>query len=353
MKLLMTLGLGLAAATASAQVWDWSTTKDELSAASEYASSKALCRRVQGLVLPASDAPDPRQAAALKGCSSEALFYGIGMPADPVRARQCAFLEIREKRDDSVFSGRTMLMMIYANGQGARRDLDVAMHLACGTEGAPMESHGRVTHLAELKAQGWKGSDFDFCDDVTSGYAMGFCAARNADISGAKREAVLAALIRGWTAAERQAFATLKKAHEAFVDAHSSNEIDLSGTARGAIAVAEDEALKDELLAMLKAMQAGTAPRFTAAQYRAADAALNAAYRKFVASDSVAGDYPGAVTREGVRDTQRAWLRFRDAFVAFAAAKYPQLGGDSAAAWVTRKRTELLDHRGQAADPER
>jgi uncharacterized protein YecT (DUF1311 family) len=353
MKLLTGLGFAMAAAASGAQVWDWSTANDELSAASEYASSKAICRQVRGREPPASDAPAKASAAALKGCSSEALYYGIGMAADPVKARQCALIEIQEKRDDSFFSGRTVLMMIYANGRGAARDLDLATHLACATEGAPMESHGRVSHLAELKAKGWTGNDFDFCDDITSGYAMGFCASRDADISGAKRDAALAALMRGWTAPERQAYAALKKAHDAFVDAHSSNEIDLSGTARGAIAVAEDEALRDELAAMLKAMEAGTAPRFTAAQYRAADSALNAAYRKFLASDAVGGDYPGSVTRDGVRDTQRAWLKFRDAFVAFAAAKYPKLGGDSAAAWVTRKRTEVLDHGGSVVNWER
>jgi uncharacterized protein YecT (DUF1311 family) len=336
----------MAAAAAGAQAWDWSTANDELSSGPGYAASKSICRQVRGREPPAADAPDAATAAALKGCNSEDLYYGIRVKADPAKARQCAFLEISEKRDDSAFSGRAMLMMAYANGLGAKRDLDVAIHLACGIEGAPMESDGRVRHLAELKAKGWTGRDFDFCDDITSGYAMGLCASRDADIKGAKRDSELAALTRGWTAAELQAWTTLKKAHQGFVDAHSENEIDLSGTARGAMAVAEDEALKDELLAMLKALQAGKAPRLSAADYKAADDALNAAYRRFLASDTVGGDYPGAVTRQGVRDAQRAWLRYRDAFASFVAIKYPGTGRDAAAAWVTQNRTRMFEQGG-------
>ena len=342
MKLLFSIAIA-AAAAGGAQVWDWSTADDELSSGSGFASSKAICRQVRDREPPAADAPSAAEAAALKGCSSEALYYGIGVKADPVKARQCAFLEIREKRDDSFFSGRTMLMTIYANGVGARRDLDIATHLACGIEGAPMESHGRVSHLAELKAKGWTGNDFHFCDDITSGYAGGFCAAHEAEIKGGKREAELAAIVARWKPAERQAFESLRQAHAAFVEAHGSGEIDLSGTLRGAMVVEAEEALRDVLLEMVKALEAGRAPRLGAADYRAADAALNAGYRRFLASEGVGGTYPGAVTRDGVRGAQRAWIRYRDAFLAFAALRYPQLARDGLAAWVTQKRTKMWE----------
>jgi uncharacterized protein YecT (DUF1311 family) len=341
MKILIAIGLAAAAAAGAAQSWDWSTANDEISSSPEYASSKALCRQLRGHEPPAVDAPSPAAAAALKGCSSEALYYGIGMRADPVKARQCAFLEMRETRDDSFFSGRTMLMTIYANGVGARRDLDTAIHLACGVEGAPMESHGRVRHLAELKAKGWSGNDFHVCDDITSGYAMGFCAGHDADIAGAKRDAQLAAIVARWSPTERQAFEPLRKAHSAFVEAHGSGEIDLSGTARGAMVVGAEEMLRDQFLALIRSLEDGKAPHFSAAEYRAADTALNAGYRSFLASDAVGGDYPGGVSRQGVRDAQRAWLRYRDAFLAFAAVRYPKVPKDSLATLLTRQRAKM------------
>jgi uncharacterized protein YecT (DUF1311 family) len=320
--------------------WDWGDANDEWNSSPGFESSKALCRQLRGRDPPPADRPDAATAAALRGCDSEALYYGIGVPADPVRARQCAFLEAGREDGEGPFSGRAMLMTIYANGLGATRDLDVAIRLACGIEGAPMESHGRVMHLAGLKAEGGTGSDFHYCDDITSGLAGGYCAHHGARIAGADRAAALAALTAGWTDTEKRALGRLQRAHAAYAGAHSGGEIDLAGTLRAAFQVEAEEALNDELLDMLKRLAAGDAPRFTAAQLRAADAELNAEYRELMRGPF--DDYPGAVTREGIRSAQRAWLRYRDSFLAFAAIAYPRVAPDALAAWLTRRRTELL-----------
>lgn len=335
------LVLAAIALGAAAQApWDWGDADDEWTRSSDFESSKALCRAVRGREPPASDRPDAATAATLEGCDSEALYYGIGRPADPVRARQCAFLEA-EAEQSGTFSGRTMLMTIYANGRGARRDLDVALHLACGIDGAPMESHGRVTHLAELRAQGWTGSDFHYCDDITSGLAMGYCADHEAALAGARRDSALAALTAGWSAAEARAFERLRRAHAAFVEAHGAGEVDLSGTARAAMTIEAEEALRDEFLALLQDLAAGRAPRAGAGAYAEADRRLNSAYRAALAA-AVPAESPGAVTREGIRDAQRAWLRYRDAMLAFAAVKFPAARRDGLAAWLTEKRTAML-----------
>lgn len=336
------IAVALAIATAAAEPpWDWGDSKEDWASSGDFETSKAICRRLRDREPPESDRPDAATARALRGCDSEALYYGIGISADPVRARQCAFLEA-ERGEGGVFSGRTMLMTIYANGRGARRDLDVATHLACGIEGAPMESHGRVTHLAELKAKGWKGQDFHYCDDITSGLAMGYCESHEAGMAGARREAALAAMSAGWTAAEKQAFARLRTAHEAYAEAHGSGEVDLSGTARAALAIAAEEALRDELVEVLERLRSGRALPTPAARLPAEDAALNAAYRKRLREAAAGGDHPGAVTAEGIRSAERAWLRYRDSFLAFAALRFPRVPRAELAAWLTRQRTALL-----------
>ena len=340
MKHLLLLAAVVAIAAAAEPPWDWGDTKDEWNSSPDFESSKALCRKLRGREPPPSDRPDRSAAESLKGCNSEALYYGIGMKADPVRARQCAFLE-SEGDEGWAFSGRAMLMAIYANGEGARRDLEIAIHLACGIEGAPMESHGRVTRLAELKAKGWKGRDFHYCDDITSGLAMGYCASHSANMAGALRETALAAMSAGWTPAETQAFARLRAAHNAYVEAHGSGEVDLSGTARGAMVIGAEEALRDELVEVLERLRSGRALPTPAARLKAEDSALNAAYRRRL--EETSGEpYPGGVTREGVRDAERAWLRYRDAFLAFAAIKFPRVPRDELAAWLTRQRTAVL-----------
>jgi len=315
--------------------WDWGDVKDDYG----MEASKALCRQLRNREPPASDRPTGAQAQALRGCDSEKLYYGIGMPADPVKARQCAFLEA-DKGDESVFGGRTMLMMVYANGKGARQDYDVAIHLACGIEGAPAESDARVTDLQDRKKRGDKDGDFDFCDGITSGLAAGYCAGHAESVDGAKREAAWAQLSTGWTAAEKQALARLRKAHEAFAQASGGGEVDHSGTLRAAMEIGAEEKLRDELLDLIRQLEAGKAPAYGHAQYVAADAALNAAYRK-----ELQGVEPnsgvGAVTRDGIRDAQRAWLAYRDAFLAFAALRYPKLPRASLATWLTLKRIDM------------
>jgi hypothetical protein len=335
------LAVALAIAAAAEPPRDWGDSKDQWATSPEFEASKAICRKVRDREPPASDRPDPVTARSLKGCDSEALYYGIGMPADPVRARQCAFLEA-EGEQGAVFSGRTMLMTIYANGRGAKRDLDVATHLACGIDGAPMESHGRVSRLAALKAKGWRGQDFHFCDDITSGLAMGYCEDHEAGIAGARREAALAAMTAGWSPAEKQAFARLRSAHEAYAEAHGSGEVDLSGTARAAMAIAAEESLRDELVEVLDRLRSGRALPVPAARMAAEDAALNLAYRNRLKEAADAGDHPGAVTAGGIRAAERAWLRYRDSFLAFAAIKFPRVPRGELSAWLTRQRTALL-----------
>ena len=107
-----------------------------------------------------------------------------------MKARACAYVELAEG-DGEVFGRSRVLMMIYATGIGGTQNLNLAIHLACETEGAPAEMEGRVAHLERLK--GAKGSKvkFDLCDDVTSGYMSGHCAGHDQRMAAAKRDRAL------------------------------------------------------------------------------------------------------------------------------------------------------------------
>jgi uncharacterized protein YecT (DUF1311 family) len=198
---------------------------------------------------------------------------------------------------------------------------------------------GRTRHLAELKAKGWTGRDFNYCNDITSGLAMGYCAAHEADRAKPIREAKVAQLTGGWSASEKQAFAAVQRAHSAFVDAHGSGEVDMSGTARAAMEIDAEESARDAFVDLLQRLAAGRVPAVTHARFATADARLNAAYRKALAE---AGPDSGTVTKAAIRDAQRAWLRYRDACLAFAAVKFPSVTRDSLATWLTEQRTKML-----------
>ena len=331
---------------------DWGREKSDLTAGPQYVASKAMCRAVEHVEMPARDRPSARVAAGLKGCDSEALYYGEHGAADPVKARMCASAESDGGESDSdsdspaagpqggaVFSGRAILMMIYANGLGVPRDLDLATHLACNIDGAAAESDGRVHHLAQLKAKGPGKTRFDYCDDVTSGMGEGFCAARDAAMKDARRKAALDGLAIAPGA--RTAYAALRTAADVYATQHGDGEVDLSGTARDAIATEEEQETKKAFTSQLQAVLAGRVPPASPAQATAADAALNAAYRKLQAHGEKVQKF-GTVTFKDVRDAQRAWLHYRDAFLTFARAQAPGRPVEGLTVALIQARTAIL-----------
>ena len=216
----------------------------ELAANPQYARSQALCRAVAGRDAPSADRPDVATATSLRGCDAEALYYGIGVARDPARARQCAFTQHPTDQMLEPFAGRAMLMTIYANGEGARRDLDLAIRMACTLEGAePAEYDRRVTHLAALRDARTQSRDFSYCDDIDPGLGTGLCASHRAALARPQREAAQRALIAGWTAEQRAAYEPLRRAFEEFVAASASGDLPSgAGTRRRSASVARPNA---------------------------------------------------------------------------------------------------------------
>lgn len=182
----------------------------------EWDKTRAICAAVSDARAPQDDLPTPEDRTALEGCSSDNLYYGIGMPADPVAARKCAFLEVERNKTEAAKSFATpfefheahgMLAMIYANGKGAARNLDFAIHAACQLEDAPMAMVGRIEHLDRLRREGPDADAFSVCDDITSGVSAGFCSDLSARIAEQDRAKELAAWTAGWPANQRAAFA--------------------------------------------------------------------------------------------------------------------------------------------------
>ncbi|WGJ16086.1 hypothetical protein QEV83_07540 [Methylocapsa sp. D3K7] len=306
----------------------------------------ADCDGLKKLSLPLEDAPPASMASSLKGCSSEDLYFGIGVPKDPVRARQCAYVE-RQDPDNgwpNLFAGTGMLMTIYANGIGAPRNFDIAMKFACELGGAPAEEEGWLAHLQKLKNENWQGQDFSPCDDITSGAAMGFCEAHGAKLASAARKAKLADITAHWPSAERKAFAALEKAKNTYAAAVADNEVDMSGTARGALSIAAREAEDEQFLATLEKVISGNLPSVSPPDLAETDNKLNALYSK-IQKKKDTSDW-GTVTKAGIKKTERTWLIYRDAFVSFAKRNFPSVAPESLKRVLTEDRIKSLENFG-------
>ena len=302
-----------------------------------------------------ADVPIPQQdiGTAPADCDAQALYYGVdgrGTDRDYVAARHCAYGSPRDGdsllHDGLIFGGSGVLMMLYANGQGVDRNIPLARRFACEYGGAPAETEGRLHHLDEITS-GADKETLDICDDITSGMMMGFCAGRDAEFAKAIRSERWTTLQVDWTPVQRAAWNALRKTADAYFDAVSGNEVDMSGTGRGMFATEAHEALDIALLEDVERFEKGARPEEKAADFSAADKALNAAYKRTLAKLTSAKSYGafteyGTIDADGVRETQRSWLAYREAWVAFAAARYPDTAADAWRAWLTRTRTKAL-----------
>jgi uncharacterized protein YecT (DUF1311 family) len=304
------------------------------------------CLRVRAKEPPRQDLVSASGVAALKGCDANDLYYDTKSMAAPTSAdwgkvRSCAFAT----KDTGV------LTMLYANGRGVAKDLKLATKYACSTSSAIAEMAGRVENLTgRMSARQEK--EFDFCEDITSGYMQGMCAGIDERQQERARQARLTSLVKNWPAKDQAAFKTLRNALGAFAEHRGRDETDASGTARGAQALEASAAELDQFMKDIENFDAGKFPAFTAADFSKLDQRLNSVYQTFMRVPNLSETMIGTVKQVDVKKTQRAWLVYRDALVAFGAVRYPKV---TAAAWkalLTERRIQQLAEFAEAATPQ-
>ena len=296
----------------------------------------AACLKVKDAAPPPADLPAPSAAAALQQCAATDLYYDTKSmsspkPADWRPVRHCAMAT----------HNSSVLMMLYQNGLGVQKDPLLALQYACSIDAAPAEMQGRIEHLQQINASG-RGM-IDLCDDITSGYMMGVCSAIDARQKQRVRAQTTGKLSEGWPAAAQASLQKLQTAASKFADARAAHETDLSGTARAALGIAARTAELDLLAHDLRDYEAGKLPPSMSKEQAAAlDKELNAIYGKLMKKP--AEPYAGAVSKDGIRATQRLWLAYRDAWIGFGAVRYPAVSSDTWAGRLTaRRNTQLQD----------
>jgi uncharacterized protein YecT (DUF1311 family) len=304
------------------------------------AQTKTACNGYLKTPLPA-EASQIATPTEWPDCNSYRLYYGIGVTVDYSAARQCAWSErlaIQANKEPrltnaSIFGGSAMLSTVYANGEGVERNVPLAIRFACEQGWAPAEFELRVQHLQSLIEKPEGGKRFGFCDDITSGAMDGFCAGLNAEIAAGRRNDAMRNLSPPWPRPQQVQFDTLVKAEDSYAEAHANSETDMSGTIHSARAIGVEEHLRDLFVAGLQSFENGHLPRGSASDFAREDAELNLLYRKArAAAEAHKNGWLGAIQPEGIQRAERAWLSYRDAWVAFAKSHYPSTDSN---AWLT------------------
>src|ERR1051326_5818744 len=252
---------------ASALVFAQSTISDP--------GAKQMCAAVKDVELPNADRPTPAEEKALTKCVSADLYFGFGQPADPVKARKCAYAEV-DRGDKTAIGGKAILMMIYANGNGATRNFDAAIKLACSLGGSPGDDAGRVYQLDRLKKQNWAGNNFSVCDHSSGRELYEQCAILSERFDKIERDQKFNELIAGWKPAEKKAFQTFMAEANKFYEVQAKNGVNLEGT----FEIQEEIFFKNNLLSSLQALERGELPNYTAEEFQKSEAAEKAAYQR-------------------------------------------------------------------------
>ena len=294
--------------------------------------------------LPAEALSVPAQKA-WPDCASIRSYSGIGRKVDYVAARQCAWRERLAQQADleprytaeSVFGGSAILMVLYANGDGVDQNKPLAMRFACESE---LEDQGRDAILALPDEPHVSQKKFVYCDEAFTTFEMNFCAAYQDEITAQKRQDQLDALSSHWPQADRDAFAALEKVSEDYVQAHGAGEVYQGGTIRDLRTDGVEEHQRDEFLAAVRKFESGKFPAGTETDAQKADADLNVTYKQALAlaAKQNFAEAAGDIRPEGIQKAERAWLKYRDGWVAFVKVHYPQTSSSSWLTLLTRNR---------------
>jgi hypothetical protein len=297
--------------------------------------AEQMCAAVKDVELPAADKPTPAEEKALANCSSADAYFGFGQPADPVKARKCAYAEI-DRSAKVAIGGRAILMMVYANGSGATRNFDAALKLACNLGGAPGDDAGRVYQLDRLKKQNWTGNNFSVCDHSSGREMYEQCAILSERFDKIERDQKFNDLISHWNPPEKKAFHTFMEEADRFYKIQAMNGVNLEGT----FEVQEEIFFKRNLLEALEGFERGELPKYTAEEFQKAEAAESAAYQRTQTGDQAQW---GTVSRQSVQKSEEAWRRYVKAWISFGKMKYPNVSEQSWKAWLATDRTVMLN----------
>jgi len=271
--------------------------------------------------------------------TSKDYYYGIGVSIDYKIARYLAFTEMAA----DTTSGTDVLMMLYANGYGVKRNFDIAIHLASANVwSAPAELDGRRSHLESMEKDG-TDSVFDFCDDITSGAMIGECEEIQQEKKDYERSLLRAGIIKNWPAKDTAALNVLNKIAYGFFEFRSMNEVDLSGTMRGAFMAEAEDSMETEYLEEIKKADNCEFIGRSKKEFDEADSLLNVTYKKVMSvPDSKAQINWGTVTKETIRNTERKWIKYRDAWVQFSKVRCTSITEVSIMTFFTKQRINEL-----------
>ncbi len=292
-----------------------------------------ICDWTETVQMPTQDYPSAEDKLSLKNCSSRNLYYGIFVAKDYVAARKCAFMEM-EAYSEGYADGAAILMMIYANGHGVTKNLNVAKKMACEMSYEPQELETRIKSLSAKDF-----STIDICEHVISAKMAWVCIATIADLNDEYDLSQLQKTTAEWSPEHKKFLEQLITSAREYFILHSANEIDSSNYKNQEYYDKERGFLISEFIKSISSFEKNKKLSYSNNDFIKAESDLGTAYQNAVNTNF--GE-TSTISKEKIVATQLSWDRYRDSWVQFAAARYPNISSDAIKTWLTLERIKTL-----------
>lgn len=323
---------------------------------------RAVCAEAVKTPLPA----EATQVAVPKKwpeCISYKIYSGIGVEKDYAAARKCAWQErlaAQTHRLDppdgltDFFGGSAMLAVLYANGEGVKRNIPLALRFACELEGTAAENNEWIDRLQGIGNDISNEGKLDFCEGRYGTFMLNVCDAYGAEIDDQHRKDTLNTLMAGWSEAQKSEFSRLAKAKDDYALAISTYAGNFPESLHVQYAISAGEKVQDTFVSDIEQFESGRLPSGTESDYKKADAELNQVYietlakseddaEELLAGNNIELDKKMAANNPNyIRNIERAWLGYRDEWVEFARLRYPSIGKYAWLTFLTAKQTAVL-----------
>jgi len=296
------------------------------------AGPPADCSAYVSVPLPieAEVTPVPK---AYPACASYRSYRGIGRFVNYSEARTCAWQErlaqkaslAQNQKEPTawVVGGSLILADIYFNGAGVKRNVPLAMRLACESEEGMAKL--ALEEIAKLGDSPRAHKNFEFCDYAVTTFTLNFCSGYASEIQGDRRSLYYSSLESSMTPEQRAAFKRLLTAQNAFIEAHAS-EVYQGGSIRVIRTLGSQEILNNLFHTDITHFERQKWPVLSVHQITTADSLLLREYKKALEHSQIrtkGSIDQEAVTDEGLSSAEDAWEAYRDGWVAFARLRYP------------------------------
>lgn len=298
----------------------------------DYPEAQATCKALEERNFPSADLPSEGQAQALFSCQPADLYYGIRSKADYVKARHCAYISLGRDPDSA-----DVLMMVYANGEGLARNVEMARKFVCESDAEPALVVRRLADIDRMLA-GRPGAPtrIDMCD---YGRIDETCKVISATRQYQLFDQRLTQLQSAWSNAERVSFRELRKKAREFAYLRSDRELDQSVSVANVFAQEEVAVQNDDFLNSVRDFENGKLPAYSGEQLAQLDREMAELIERL---QQTGKSRPGRFNVSGMPATQEKWLVYRDAWVQFGGVKYPSVGAHSWKGYLTQKRIVML-----------